>query len=240
MYIRKIAGFILITIVLSTTNCFAQDTAQWTRGLRFGCDLSRFLVHEFQSERNAMEFSFDTEYKSNKFATLEIGLEKATKENNRISYKSDGYYGRLGIDFNILKKDKLEKGRDVVFVGFRYGYYRVNQQVNSFMNPGFYPSDTLRGSYSSKSLYGHWAEVAFGLKVEVLKNLFLGASIRGKFMLYAKKDINYPYYMPGFGNGANNANFGINYSVYYQIPLMKVTPKKPLKKDVKPEAKKAK
>lgn len=240
MFIRKIAGFILITIVLSITDCFAQDTVQWTRGLRFGCDLSRFIVNELQPGRKAMEFSFDTEFKSNKFATLEIGTEKTTKENDRISYKSNGYYGRIGIDFNILKKDKLEKGRDVVFIGLRYGYYNVNQQVNSFAIPSLYAPDTLKGSYSSKNLFGHWAEVGFGLKVEVLNNLFLGASVRGRFLIYSKKDINFPYYIPGFGNGANSSNFGVNYSIYYQIPLMKVKPKKVAKKNLKPEAKKSK
>lgn len=226
MSIRKIAGFILITILLYIPNSLlGQDSISWTRGLRIGCDLSRFAVRGLQSGRSGMEFSIDSEYKKDKFATVELGVEQIRTENDRITYKSGGYYGRVGIDFNILKRDNLEKGRDIVFVGFRYGYYHMSHQVDSYIIPGYYPNDTILGSFSSKSLYGHWLEVAFGLKVEVLHNLFLGASIRGKVLLFSKKDINYPNYAPGFGKGANSVNFGINYSIYYQIPLGKVMSK---------------
>ena len=235
MFIKKIAGFILVTIVLNINNCIAQDTAQWTRGLRFGCDVSRFALSEFQQGRKAMEFSFDTEYKYNKFFTAEAGVEQISTSNDRLSYKSTGFYGRAGLDFNILKRDKLEKGRDIVYVGFRYGFYHVNHQVDSYVIPSYFPKDTRNGSFSSKNLNGHWIEVAFGLKVEVVKNLFLGGSARGRVLLFSGKDINYPNYMPGFGKGANKVNFGVNYSIYYQIPLMKVKPKKVAKIETKPK-----
>ena len=231
MFTRKIAGFTLTAILLLNINhSIAQDSIQWVRGVRIGCDLTRFALYEFQPDRKAMEFSFDTEFKRNKFVTAEIGMEQSKNENIRLSYRSSGFYGRVGVDFNILKKDKLEKGRDVVFVGFRYGYYNMTQQTDAYVIPSYYSTDTLRGSYSSKNLYGHWVEVAFGLKVEVLQNLFLGASMRGRVLLFSKKDLNYPYYAPGFGKGANSTNFGVNYSIYYQIPLSKVTAKKVAKR----------
>jgi hypothetical protein len=230
MFIKKIAGFTLIAILLNLNNCFAQDTVFWTRGLRIGCDLSRFALPELQPDRKALEFSFDTEFKNNKFVVIELGNEQVKTENDRLTYQSKGYYGRLGMDFNILKRDKLEKGRDIVFVGFRYGYCNINQQVNKFVTPSFFPKDTVWGSFPSANLYGHWLEVAFGIKVEVLKNLFLGTSLRGRVMLFSKKDINYPNFMSGFGNGANPNSFGLNYTVSYQIPLMKVAPKKVVKK----------
>jgi hypothetical protein len=230
MLIKKIAGFTLIAILLDISDCFAQDTTQWTRGLRFGYDLSRLALYEFQPERKAMEFSFDTEIKNNMFTTVELGEEQTTRDISMFYYKSSGYYGRFGVDFNILKRDKMEKGRDIVYIGFRYGYYHVKQQVDRYMIPSYYPTDTAFGSISPKTFDGHWLECIFGLKVEVLKNLFLGASLRGKVLLYSSKGVNYPYYMPGFGKGANSLNFGVNYSIYYQIPLMKVKYKKVVKK----------
>ncbi len=228
MYIRKIAGFILITILLNIYNCQAQDSIAWVRGMRFGCDLTRFALYQFQPERKAIEFSFDTEIKHDLFSTIEAGVERTSKENDRLSYKSTGFYGRLGIDYNILKRDKLEKGRDIVYVGIRYGYFNINQQTDSYTIPGYYANDTLGGSIPSKNFDGHWIEPVFGLKVEVLKNLFLGASLRGKILLFSKKEngVNFPCFMPGFGNGANKANFGVGYSIYYQIPVMKVKVKK--------------
>jgi hypothetical protein len=175
-------------------------------------------------DREAIEISADTEIKHNLFATIELGRESSKKESDIITYKGSGAYTRLGIDYNILKRDKLQKGRDLVFVGFRYGYTIMKQQTDSYTIPG--PMDTVRSSYPSVNLNGHWVEAIFGIKVEVLKNLFLGASIRGRILLYSTNEINFPYYMPGYGNGGNKANFGANYSIYYQIPLMKVKPKK--------------
>lgn len=235
MHIKKIVGFTLTAILLYIPDCFAQDTVQWTRGLRFGYDLSRLALYEFQPDRKGMEFSFDTEIKSKMFTTAEFGVEQAKRDISVLSYKSNGFYGRVGVDFNILKKDKLEKGRDVVFIGFRYGYFHDNQQLTKYTIPSFYTSDTASGGFSAKNIDGHWLEVVFGLKVEVLKNLFLGASLRGKVLLYSTKDVYYPYFMPGYGKGANGANFGISYSIYYQIPLMKVKPTKKAKKKTSEE-----
>lgn len=193
--------------------------------MRFGCDLTRFAVGEFQSGRKAIEFSWDTEVKSDLFYTVELGLESTTKDNNSIRYKSDGFYGRLGFDHNILKRDQVKK-RDIVYIGLRYGFYRITQQTDWYMIPGSHQGDTITGSFSSKSLNGHWLEAVFGVKVELFKNFYLGASLRPRFLLFSKKDINYPCYMPGFGNGANKSSFGITYSAYYQVPFMKVKPKK--------------
>jgi Domain of unknown function (DUF6048) len=235
MYIRKIAGFILTTIALNIVNCKAQDSLDYVRSLRFGCDLTRFVLTQFQPERKAIEFSFDTEAKLDLFTTMEAGLEQTNKVTDLLSYHASGYYARVGVDYNILKHDKLEKGRDIVYIGIRYGYFHVTQQTDNYIIPGYFANDTLSGSIPSKSLNGHWLEPVFGLKVEVLKNLFLGVSIRGRILLFSQKGIlgNFPDYMPGYGNGANKSNLGINYSIYYQIPIMKVRVKarvKPVKK----------
>jgi hypothetical protein len=223
MYTRKIVSFISI-LLLSSTFCFGQDSLAWVRGIRVGCDLSRFGLYLVNQDRKALEFSGDTEIKRNLFGTIELGTESSTKQSNILSYTSSGAYARVGIDYNILKKDKMEKGRDLVFVGFRYGYSFMKQRTDSYIIPG--PLDTVRSSYPSVNLSGHWVEAVFGLKVEVLRNLFLGASLRGRILLYSTKNINFPYYVPGYGKGGNKTNFGANYSIYYQIPLMKVKPKK--------------
>lgn len=227
MFTKKIASFISI-LLLSNILCFSQDSLAWVRGMRFGCDISRLGLYVLNQDRQAIEFSFDTEVKPNLFGTIELGRESSTKQSDLISYKSSGVYGRLGIDYNILKKDKYEKGRDLVFIGFRYGYSLMKQQTDNYTITG--PKDTVRGSYPSVNLGGHWVEAVFGLKVEVLRNLFLGASIRGRILLYSTRNINFPYYLPGYGSGGNKTNFGANYSIYYQIPLMKVKPKKAIAK----------
>jgi hypothetical protein len=232
MSILKIANFIFFAILLNSINGQAQDTTEWTRGARLGCDISRFGLSLFQKGREAIEFSLDTEIKSDLFPAFELGGESAKQDNNRIKYKSNGLYARIGVDYNILGRDKLEKGRDIVYVGARYGFGLIKQQTDWYMVPGGALGDTITGSFPSANLSSHWLEGIFGLKVEVLHNLFLGASLRGKVLLFSKKNINYPFYMPGYGKGGNTSNFGITYSIYYQIPLMKVKPKI-IKKEIK-------
>jgi hypothetical protein len=64
--------------------------------------------------------------------------------------------------------------------------------------------------------------LVLGLKAEVASNLFLGWSIRYRILLNPDMDQNVtPQLIPGYGTGANNRGFGLSYSIYYKIPLLK-------------------
>lgn len=225
MSIRKIAGSILTVILLSTGSIFGQDSIPWTRGIRLGCDVSRFTLGEFQPGRKGIEFTIDTEVKSNLYVTLEAGIEGAIRNNDRIRYKSNGYYGRIGFDYNMLKlKDSHHK--DMVYVGARYGYYSIEQQTDWYMVPNpLISGDTLVGSIPPANLNGHWLEGVFGVKVELFRNFYLGTSMRLRSLIYTKKGANFPLFNPGYGNGSKKLNFGLTYTISYQIPFMKVLPK---------------
>jgi hypothetical protein len=230
MSIRKISKFLFI--LLSFANVHAQQDSTWERGLRVGLDVSRFAMTVFTPERKAREISFDTEVKPNWFVTIETGLENVDllhQDSTRIppkrlittlKYRSNGFYGRIGFDYNILKRDD-PRSRDVVFIGFRYGFYTMKQTTDWFTiyEPRY---GDIADSYPSKMLNGHWIEGVFGCKVEVTRNFFMGLSMRERILLFSKNDINFPFARPGFGDGSTKAVLGVNYSLYYQIPLMKV------------------
>ena len=216
--------FSLTLLLFLNINSYSQTKAkeksyEWVRGIRLGCDLSRFGLPIFQKGRIATEFSIDTELKRNFTPTFEAGFENSTVNNDRITYKSNGIYGRLGLDYNILKRE-APSNRHSFFVGARYGF-SASKQTTNWNISGDYFAITPNGS-SSDIIGTHWMELVVGLKVEVVKNLFLGWSLRERILFSTTGVENYPYAIPGYGSGGKASNLGLNYSVYYSIPLMKV------------------
>ena len=71
-----------------------------------------------------------------------------------------------------------------------------------------------------------WIEAVFGTKIEVISNVYMGASIRLGLILSQKEDERFPnLYVPGFNKVTWDSNFGVgyNYSISYFLPLYKKT-----------------
>lgn len=230
---RKTVKLFFFAILVFSNNGKAQiipieKSYEWVRGIRLGCDISRFGLPIIQKGRNAAEFSIDSELKRNFYPTFEAGFENSTLNNDRITYKSNGIYGRLGFDYNILKRDD-PTSRNAFLVGIRYGF-SASKQTTDWNIEDNYWGKAPNGS-SSDIMGTHWMELAIGLKVEVLKNLFLGWSIRERILFSSTKVNNYSYAIPGFGNGANRSNLGMNYSIYYSIAIKNVKVIEKIKKE---------
>lgn len=206
------------------TSVLKVKPTEWVRGIRLGCDLSRFTLPFVQKGRKAIEFSIDTEWKPKLFVTAEAGFENVSISNTYIDYQSNGFFVRAGYDKNVMKHD-APQFHDMFFVGFRYGIGIMQQEVKSFVIDEDYWGDVI-GSYAPKVIQVHWLELVAGVKAEITKTIFLGFSARIRYKLFSTKAINYGYTYPGFGNGEKKLNIGFNYSIYYQIPLMKVKNKK--------------
>jgi hypothetical protein len=83
-------------------------------------------------------------------------------------------------------------------------------------------------------LSAQWLEVVVGMKAEVLKNIYVGFSVRMNKILTNSKPENFDnLYIPGF-NRTYNGDFGVgfNYTVSYFLPIYKTksSPKKVVKK----------
>jgi hypothetical protein len=216
---KNTVKYFIIVLLIIPSFSFAQDST-WVRGIRIGCDLSRFALPLTQPNRKAaVEFSIDTEWKPKFFPTGELGFESAQVSNEVINYRSNSIYGRIGFDKNIIKNDN-SKFKDMFFVGYRYGISMVHQEINSFTIKDPYWGN-VTGSYAPKTLFCHWVELVGGTRAALTNYLFIGFSGRIRFKLYAQKDINYPFVIPGFGNGSKKVIVGFNYSLYFQIPVKK-------------------
>lgn len=204
---------------------------EWTRGARLGCNVFPIIMSSLQPSRKGFEFSIDTRTSLNLYPTFELGFENSYLNKDYIHYNSNGLYGRIGVDYNIRTSDI--KSNDIFFVGGRYGIFAMQHKIDKLSITDTLWGPQVDGSYPQTNSYGHWLELVAGIKVEILHNLYLGWSLRTKVLLTSSFGVNYPHYMPGFGNGSNKINLGVTYSVYYQIPLMKVRTKIKIKKPEK-------
>ena len=73
-----------------------------------------------------------------------------------------------------------------------------------------------------ENLNASWIEFVSGIKVQVLKNIYMGVSIRLIRLLNDKKPLNFDnLYIPGFNKKTDENVFGagLNYTISYSIPI---------------------
>ncbi|MEN8227945.1 MAG: DUF6048 family protein [Bacteroidota bacterium] len=217
-YISKAALLFALTVV-SGPSLKAQDTLR-TYGPRIGLDLARFAYYFTKPAEIGAELSADFEVYKNIYPVVELGFSTMSESTDLFDYASGGSYGRLGLDYNVLPM-KDRSVHHTFTVGARYGISLFTHRTENMFIQNAYWGDLTLDSYES-TLRGQWIELVGGMKAEVASNLFLGWSLRYKILLNQDMDQTVtPQLIPGYGNGTNNRGFGLTYSIFYKIPLLK-------------------
>ena len=194
------------------------------KGPRFGFDLSRLTLYYFELQRKAFEFSLDYEIKRNYYPVVEFGLQEIKMEEPTYNYQSDGYYLRLGMDYNFQKNLSIDQ-YEMVFFGFRYGFSSQDHSADNIIIENDYWGDYYAESVPQSTFYGHWLELAGGIRAELFRNVFVGWSVRGRLLLVkSKNSAMEAYYIPGYGKSSKRVHLGFNYSIYFKIPMFKSKP----------------
>ena len=205
-------------------------------GIRFGADLFKLTRSFYDKNYKGIEFVGDYRITKNYYLAAELGNENKTTEDDRLNSTAKGTYIKVGFDYNSYE-NWLDM-RNMVFVGLRYGASTFSQQLNSYKlynTSTYFPeAPTVVSGEKFNGLSAQWFEVVVGMKAEVLKNIYVGFSVRMNRMLTNTKPENFDnLYIPGF-NRTYNGDFGIgfNYTVSYFLPLYKTksSPKKEVKK----------
>jgi hypothetical protein len=186
--------------------------------IRFGVDLSRFaLRYVGDIPSKGFEASVDGEVKYRYFPTIEAGFQSIDYKIPGLQYQMSGNYARIGFDYNITKyKHRLD--RNLFYIGTRLGYTRFSHEAPEITITSAW--DTVRSSMPKMELNALWFEGLIGIKGELVTNLYMSFTVRVKSMINHSNYNNYkPYIVPGFGKGFNFINTGINYSIYYAIPI---------------------
>jgi hypothetical protein len=231
MVMKKMSRYIFSLILLFQAVLLNAQKAEWN-GISLGADLSRFIVPFVDTTRYCWEFSGDYEIIKDLYLVAEIGSETTNLKTANYNYNSSGGYTRIGVDYNYMKHvDKDSK--DLMLVGLRYGFTTFNQKASNITI-----EDPLWGNLSGVNipanwLTAHWFELATGMRARLFNNFYLGWSARLRIKLGSTNDETLsPYSIPGYGKPWSNTSIGINYSLFYKIPLYKkksVVPETPAK-----------
>lgn len=187
------------------------------KGLRISTDITRpFQDLWIKGNRYGSEFSVDMELWPNLFPTFETGLDFMKLNTNYVNYKGSGSYSRLGMDYNVLQAENTND-KNIFVIGLRYGFALAKQQVNSYTIDSYWKPVT--GNFGSQNYGAHWAEFLIGMKGEVIRNIYLGWTIRGK-VLVDKTNLKMPpvFFIPGYGKASHSFNADFTYSISYNLP----------------------
>ncbi|MCK0157577.1 DUF6048 family protein [Cellulophaga sp. F20128] len=212
-------------------------------GIRVGVDISRLAKNFYSSDYSGFEITGDYRITHNLYLAAELGNENNTRQEDYFNFTTSGSYLKIGADINMY--ENWYGMNNTIFIGGRYGYSSFNHTINNYQiydaDRYWSPDDFVEGATNLKEFSGlnaSWLEFVLGTKVELFKNLYLGASVRLGFLVSNKRDAEFAnIWIPGFNKTTEGSKFGTgyNYSLSYLIPLYKKAKKK--KKEV--EKKKA-
>lgn len=200
-----------------------------TLSLRFGIDLYRITLSQISDDFKGFEAVTDLKVGKDLFIAMEIGSIETTKQVEQLNFTSSGNYLKLGFDYNML--ENLEGMNNHITLGLRLASSKHKYFLNSYTildRTRFWPGSDLPISNGFATgerlnLNAFWFEVVVSFKVQLLKNVYTGISLRLNRLLNDKLPENFDnIYIPGFNKKTEDNVFGagFNYTLTYNIPLM--------------------
>ena len=196
--------------------------------LRFGTDLYRIVRSQTSDDFNGFEAVADLRVGEKFFLALELGNVETTQQVEQVNFTTKGTYLKLGFDYNMYEN---WQGMDNhVTVGLRFASSSHSQFLHNYTildRTRFWPSSDLpiTTGYATgerPNLNAQWFEVVVGFKVQLLKNIYMGLSLRLNRLLNDKLPENFDnIYIPGFNKKSEDNIFGagFNYTVTYSLPF---------------------
>jgi hypothetical protein len=150
------------------------------------------------------------------YAVLETGFGSGRFDYEDLRYSSRNPFVRLGIEKSLLVRLSPEDW-DGAFAGVRYGYAPVRRGEATFST-----RDTVwgvtSGTIPALTKGVSWMEITGGVRVEIVNQVQLGWTVRGKFLFSqsAFTDLR-PSFIAGYGQGDKNTVFDFNVWVAYAL-----------------------
>ena len=221
-----ISTLVTLSCIVIETNATVSNDSLKKFGIRIGTDLQKIIRSASSQEYNGISLNADIRFEESIFLFSEIGNEKKMVEYSSVDSEISGNYIKLGLQFK-LNKDIIGL-RNLIYSSFGFGISSFDQTISRYNIYNIY-SD-LWGEFTNtdainlENLNANWIEIGFGVKTEILNNLFLGIELQLKNLIYQKnKNDIANFYIPGFNRTYESSNFGtgFNYSLTYLIPIIK-------------------
>lgn len=153
-----------------------------------------------------------------------LGYADMTPDNGNYTYKSSmAPYFKVGLNYNFLYNSDPAYS---VYAGLRYGISNFSFEATDVtLNQSYWGDDVTFNVPSQRATVGY-LEAVIGLKVMIVKNVYLGWDVRMHTILHQSSLLyGEPWYIPGYGT--RTSPFSASLSVSYTLPIGKrpsVTP----------------
>lgn len=195
-------------------------------GIRFGADISKLVRTAIDDDYKGFEINGDYRITKNWYLAAELGNEEKTTTNDFLSVTAKGSYLKVGADYNLYSN--WLGMENMIYSGFRLGTSTFSQTRNSFtvyaQDQFFTPQFTSTEALEVNGLSALWIELQFGIKTEILNNLFLGLNLQLKGNITQDQPNNFEnLYIPGFNKTFDSGRVGVGYgyTISYLIPIFK-------------------
>jgi hypothetical protein len=194
-------------------------------GLRIGADVARPSISLFDENFSGFEFMVDYRLTHQFYIAAEYGFDQDNQTESNLTASTKGSYFKIGGDFNAY--NNWVGMNNAIYVGLRYGFSTFDQNLEGYTiytGDSTFPGTMVIDPSAYKGLTAHWAEFIFGIKTEILTNLFLSINLqlKNKFSEDVPENFN-NLYIPGFNKTNDYSDFGVGfgYGVSYLIPIYK-------------------
>ena len=221
-----ISTLVTLSCIAIETNATVSNDSLKKFGIRIGTDLQKIIRSASSQKYNGISFNADIRFKESIFLFSEIGNEKKMVEYSSVDSETSGNYLKIGLQFK-LNKDIIGL-RNLIYSSFGLGISSFDQTIFRYNIYNIYSE--LWGEFTNtdainlENLNANWIEIGFGVKTEIINNLYLGIELQLKNLISQenKNDIA-NFYIPGFNRTYESSNFGtgFNYSLTYLIPIIK-------------------
>ena len=194
-------------------------------GVRAGIDINKIVKSATDDDYKGLSIGGDIRLKESFYVYSEIGNEEKQINSDYLNSSVKGTYLKFGVNF---KMNNDIRTQNIVYSGFNFGYSNFDQNINRYTiyntNSTYWGESTINEPKNLSNLNALWVELVFGLKTEILNNLFLGFELQLKSIIKQKNIQNISnLYIPGFNRTYDSSGLGagFSYTVSYLIPIIK-------------------
>lgn len=190
-------------------------------GLHLSADAFGYIYPIFVKDKYySTELSATLNINNRFLPTVEVGLGHTNMVSQlyEIGYSTRAPYYRVGMDYNMQYKNKKP---GYIYLGARVGYTAFNYSVEAapLVDPVW--GDEVPIHFSHVPCQAVWTEAVGGLRAEIVRNIYMGWSLRFKYPIYRGPIANGgPWYIPGFGTGSKGI-LGATYTIGYYFNFTK-------------------
>lgn len=208
--------FLLFAQEANDDSVLVKAKANSGHQLRLSFDASKLLLNNLTDNKSAYEGALDYYLNKELYAVADLGMGNSVIDYPDLKYKTNNTFLRLGLDKSLFER-KRPQDWGIGFFGFRYGLGFINRSEAQYSTDDGLGGITS-GTLAADNFTAHWFELTGGMKLELIKGVFAGWTVRAKFLLNQKAlgDLK-PAYIAGYGPGEKATAFDYNFYISYAI-----------------------